>query len=164
VRLSLLLLLALPAVAAPLPPGTPQLAMRLEGVFGQPTTQLGVRGGGGVGAGWRLTDQLWIIGDASQRAAPGGGISALAIGLSATLDMTPIAPFFEIAVVDLSNRKALGYSLATRTGLGADWQLSRATALGIVVRTYSAFDPEDGNDTVAGLEAALRLVFTPGAK
>lgn len=159
-----LLLLALPAAAAPLPPGTAQLAIRLEGVFGQPTTQLGVRGGGGIGLGWRMTDQLWIIGDASQRAAPGGGIGALALGLQATLDATPLAPYLELTMVDLSNRKALGYSLATRTGLGADWQFARAMALGLVVRTYAAFDPEPGNNTVSGLEVVLRFVYMPGAK
>ncbi len=159
-----LLLLALPAAAAPVPPGTPKLTVRLEGVFGQPSTELGVRGGFGIGLGWRLTDQLWIIGDASQRAAPGGGIGALAVGLQATLDETPLTPYLELAMVDLSNRKALGYSLATRTGAGADWQFSRAMALGLVVRTYAAFDPQNGNNAISGLEAAFRFVYTPGAK
>jgi len=159
-----LLLLALPAAAAPLPEGTPHLQLRLEGVFGQPTTLLGVRGGGGAGFGWRLTDQLWIIGDAEQRAAPGGGISSLAFGLQATLDATPVAPYLELAVVDLSNRRALGYSLATRTGVGADWQTSKGVALGLVVRTFAAFDPVDGNAALSGLEGIFRLVFTPGAR
>ena len=156
--------LAFPASAAPLPAGAPRVNLRLEGVFGQPSTLYGVRGGGGAGFGFRLTDQLWIIGDAEQRAAPFGGISSLAFGLQATLDATPVSPYLELAVVDLSNRRALGYSLATRTGVGADWQFSRSTAIGLVVRTYAAFDPDDGNSTLSGLEAVLRVVFTPGAK
>ena len=163
-RLLALLLLALPAAAAPLPAGTPLLQVRLEGLFGQPTTLLGARGGGGIGVGWRLTDQLWVIGDAAQRAAPGGGIGSLAFGLQATLDATPVSPYLELAVVDMSNRKVVGYTLATRTGVGADWQFSRSLGIGLVVRTYAAFDPEAGNDTLAGLEGVLRLVFTPGAK
>ncbi len=160
----LLLLLAFPAAAAPLPAGSPQLQLRAEGIFGQPTNLLGARGGGGLGVGWRLTDQVWLIGDAAQRAAPGGGIGSLAFGLQATLDMTPIAPYVELAIVDLTNHAVLGYSLATRTGLGADWSFRKDLAVGIVVRTYTPFDPEANNSTIAGLEAALRLVFTPGAK
>ena len=162
-RLLVALLLAFPAGAAPLREGTPHLQLRLEGLFGQPTTQLGARGGFGLGVGWRLTDQLWIIGDAGQRAAPGGGIGSLAFGLQATLDSTPISPYLEVAMVDLSNRTALGYSLATRTGLGADWMFSRGAGIGIVVRTYTALDPEKDNPTLAGVEAALRLILTPGA-
>lgn len=159
-----LLLLALPVAAAPLPAGAPRLQLRFEGIFGQPTTLLGARPGAGVGLGYRLTDQLSIIGDAATRAAPGGGINSVAAGLQATLDATPVSPYFELAVVDLSNRAALGYSLATRTGLGADWAFSRALAVGLVVRSYTPFDPVAGNTTLAGLEAALRFVYTPGAK
>jgi hypothetical protein len=163
VRLLAALLLAFPAAAAPLRQGDPHLQLRLEGLFGQPTTQLGVRGGAALGLGWRMTDQLWVIGDAGQRAAPGGGIGSLAFGIQATLDATPISPYLELAVVDLSNRKALGYSLATRTALGADWMFSRGVGIGLVVRTYAALDPENDSSTLAGLEAAFRLVLTPGA-
>jgi hypothetical protein len=163
VRLLAAVLVAFPAAAAPLPPGTPQLQLRLEGLFGRPTTNLGVRGGLGVGAAFRMTDQLWVFGDAAHRAAPGGGIGSLALGLQATLDATPISPYLEVAMVDLSNRSALGYSLAARTGVGADWMFSRAAGIGLVVRTYAAFDPVNDNPTVAGLEAAFRLVINPGA-
>jgi hypothetical protein len=163
VRLLAALLLAFPAGAAPLRPGSPRLQLRFEGLFGQPTTQLGVRGGGALGLAWRLTDQLSVLGDAGARAAPGGAIGSLAFGVQATLDATPVAPYLELAVVDLSNRRALGYSLATRTGIGADWMFSRGAAIGVVVRTYTAFDPEKDNPSLAGLEAALRLVLTPGA-
>ena len=157
------LLLAFPAASAPLPPGSPHLQLRFEGLFGQPTTQLGVRGGAAFGAGWRMTDQLWVIGDAGARAAPGGGISSLAFGLQATLDATPIAPYLELAMVDLTNRSAVGYSLATRFGLGADWMFSRGAGIGVVFRTYTAIDPEKDTSTLSGLEGAFRLVITPGA-
>jgi hypothetical protein len=110
-----------------------------------------------------MNDQLWVFGDAAQRAAPGGGIGSLALGLQATLDATPVSPYLEVAMVDLSNRATLGYSLAARTGVGADWMFSRAAGLGVVVRTYAAFDPVNDNPTVAGVEAAFRLVLNPGA-
>ena len=159
-----LLSLAALLLAAPLPAGTPHLSLKLEGLFGQPTTLLGARGGAGAGVAWRMTDQISLMADLAQRAARGGGIGSVAVGLQATLDATPIAPYLELAIVQFTNREALGYSLATRTGAGADWQITPSLALGLVVRTYTAFDPEGQNDTLAGLEAALRLVFTPGAK
>jgi hypothetical protein len=162
VRLLAALLFSLPAAAAPLASGTPRLQLRLEALASQPSTRLPTRGGGGVGVGYRITDQLWIVADAATRAAPGGGIASVAAGLQATLDATPISPYLELAMVDLGNRKSVGYSLATRTGLGADWAFSRAWGLGLVVRTYTAFDGDDPG--LAGLEAALRFVFTPGAK
>jgi hypothetical protein len=159
-----LLPLAALLLAAPLRAGTPLVNLRLEGIFGQPTTLLGARGGVGLGGGFRLTDQVSLIADVAQRAARGGGIGSAAVGLQAMLDATPVAPYLELAVVQFTNRAVLGYSLATRTAAGADWQMTPAWALGLVVRTYAAFDPEGSNDTLAGLEAALRLVFTPGAK
>jgi len=158
------LLIAFPAAAAPLAQGTPHLQIRAEGLFGQPTTLLGARGGAGLGFGWRMTDQLWVVGDVAQRAAPNGGIGSIAAGLQATFDMTPISPYFELTVVDLTNHSVLGYSLATRTGLGADWAFRKDLAIGLVVRTYTPIDPDGNNATLAGLEAAVRLVFTPGAK
>lgn len=158
-----LLLFAFPAIAAPLPQATPRLELRLQGIAGEPSNLLGVRGGAGLGVGYRLTDQLAVIADAGRMAAPGGGISSLAFGLQATLDATPIAPYLELAVVDFTRKSAMGYSLATRTAAGADWQATRAIAIGLAVRTYAAFDPENGNDTLAGVEGLLRLVLTPGA-
>jgi hypothetical protein len=163
VRFLALTLLSLPAAAAPLAKDAPQIQLRLEGVFGQPTTLLGVRGGFGIGVAYRMTDQLWLIADAAERAAPRGGIASVAAGLQATLDATPVAPYLELTVVELSNRSVLGYSLATRTGIGADWAFSRRLALGVVVRTYLPFDPEGNNAALAGLEAIFRLVITPGA-
>jgi len=157
------LLLAFPAAAGPLRPGAPRLQLRLEGLFGEPTTRLGARGGAGLGAAWRLSDQLWFVGDAGQRAAPGGGIGSLALGVQLTLDATPISPYLELAMAGLSNRASLGYSFATRLGLGADWMFSRATGIGVVVRTYTALNPANDNTTPAGVEGAFRLVLTPGA-
>jgi hypothetical protein len=164
---ALFALAALPLRAASLKPGTPALSLRLEGIFGQPTGLLGVRGGGGFGLGYRLSDQLAIVGDVAQRAAPGGGISSLAFGIQATLDATPIAPYLEVAVVDLGPQRTLGYSLATRTGLGADYRLSRSWLFGLVVRTLIAVDADSdkyGNlVTTGGTEAALRFTYLPGA-
>jgi hypothetical protein len=161
-------LFALPLSAAPLPPGEPALSLRLEGMVGQPTTLLGARGGVGIGAGYRLTDQLSLVADVAQRAAPRGGISSVAVGLQATLDMTPVAPYLELAVVDAGPRETLGYSLATRTGLGADWFVSPRFAVGLSVRTFTALDAMTNvhyvSITGGGTEAALRLVYFPGGK
>jgi hypothetical protein len=149
--------------AAPLKEGTPQLQLRVEAIAGQPTTQLGPRGGAGVGVGYRLTDQVWVVADAQTRAAPGGGVYSLAGGLQATLDMTPIEPYFELALVEfLGNTNALGYSLATRIGLGADYRFAPGCSVGAVVRTYTAFDTNDS--ALAGFEVALRFSFTPGER
>jgi hypothetical protein len=63
----------------------------------------------------------------------------------------------------LSNRPSLGYSLAARLGLGADWMFSRATGIGIVVRTYTALNLANDSATPAGVEGAFRLVLVPGA-
>ena len=164
---ALFTLAAMPLRAAPLRPGTPALSLRLEGIFGQPTGLLGVRGGGGIGLGYRLSDQLSIVADAAQRAAPHGGIGSLAFGIQATLDTTPISPYLEVAVVDLGPQKTLGYSLATRTGLGADYRLSPRWAVGLVFRTLIAVDADTNRFgdqvTTGGTEVALRLIFIPGA-
>ncbi len=165
--LAFIALAALPLRAASLRSGTPALSLRLEGIFGQPTGLLGVRGGGGIGLGYRLSDQLALVADAAQRAGPHGGIGSLAFGIQATLDATPISPYIEVAVVDLTPQKTLGYSLATRTGLGADYQLTRSWAVGLIVRTLIAVDANSdryGNFvTTGGTEAALRFIFIPGA-
>ncbi len=163
-RLVAALLVAFPASAAPLAQGASRLSMRLEGLVGQPSTDLPTRAGAGVGFGYRLTDQLSVIGDAGSRANPGGGLTSIAAGLQATLDATPISPYLELAMVDFVGHGNLGYSLATRTGLGADWMFSRAFGVGVVGRNYTAIDPAPNSPTVAGFEVAIRFVFTPGAK
>jgi hypothetical protein len=48
--------------------------------------------------------------------------------------------------------------------VGADYFFARSFAVGVVVRTYTAFDPENNDNTLAGFEAALRFTFTPGAR
>jgi hypothetical protein len=164
VRLAALFLLSLPAAAASLKEGTPALQLRLEAFGGQPTSLLGPRGGAGVGFAYKLADQLSVIADVASRPAPGGGITSFAAGLQATLDITPIEPYLEVAVIAFTNRNALGYSLATRTSGGVDYKLTPRYAVGVVVRTYAAFDPRNDDNTLAGFEAALRFTFTPGAK
>ena len=133
-------LAALPLRAASLRPGLPALSLRLEGIFGQPTGLLGVRGGGGIGS--------------------------LAFGIQATLDATPVSPYIEFAVVDLTPQKTLGYSIATRTGLGADYHLSRSWLIGLVVRTLIAVNADSDLSrnlvTTGGTEAALRFTYLPG--
>lgn len=158
---ALALLLALPAAAASLKEDTPRFQLRLEVLGGEPTSLLGPRAGLGAGAAFLLTDQLSLFADGQSRPAPGGGIHSLALGLSATLDITPVEPYIEVAVAALTNRTALGYSLAARTGAGADLRVARALAVGVVVRTYTPFE---GDTAVAGFEAALRLSFILGAK
>jgi hypothetical protein len=165
VRLAALcLLLCLPAAAASLKEGTPALQLRIEAFGGQPTTLLGPRAGAGIGFGYKLSDQIWVIADTASRAAPGGGITSFAAGLQATLDITPIEPYLEVAVVTFTNRSALGYSLATRTSGGIDYKLTPRFGIGVVVRTYAAFDPQNNDNTLAGFEAALRFTFMPGAR
>jgi hypothetical protein len=158
------LLSAVPAAAASVDEGTPRLQLRVEALAGQPTTLLGTRAGLGVGLGWKLTDQISAVGDAQTRAAPGGGITSFAAGLAATLDITPVEPYIEVAVVTFTNGTALGYSLAARTGVGADFPFARGLAVGAVVRSYIPFDARSGASAVAGVEAAVRLAFTPGAR
>jgi hypothetical protein len=158
---ALALFVTLPAAAAPLKEDAPRLQLRVEALAGQPTSLLGARAGLGLGAALQVTDQVSLIADGQSRPAPGGGIHSLALGLSATLDITPIEPYIEVAVAALTNRAVLGYSLAARTGAGADVRLSRAFAIGAVVRTYTPFN---GDTAVAGFEAALRFTFIPGAK
>jgi hypothetical protein len=165
VRLAVLLvLLARPVAAAPLKEGAPALQLRIDAFGGQPTTLLGPRAGLGAGFAYKLSDQLSVIADAGSRAAPGGGINSFAAGLQGTLDITPIEPYLELAVVTLTNRNALGYSLATRTSGGANYYFTRRFGIGVVVRTYAAFNPQNNDNTLAGFEAALRFVFIPGAR
>jgi hypothetical protein len=159
-----LLAAALPSAAAPLKPGTPALELRLEALGGQPTTLLGPRLGAGVGLAYRLTDQLAAVGDVQLRPGPGGGIASFAAGVQGTLDITPVVPYLEVAMAALTNRAALGYSSALRAGAGADYWFSRALAVGVVGRTYTAFDRRAGASGIDGFEASVRFTCTPGAR
>ena len=59
---------------------------------------------------------------------------------------------------------AAGYSLATRTALGADWRIAPAFALGLSVRTLTPLDSPNGVTPLSGTEIAARFVWVPGAK
>ena len=164
-RVPLLVLFACPGLlAAPLERGTPLFSLRMEGLVGQPTTRLSARAGGALGVAVRLTDQLAAIGDVGTRAAPRGPLTTIALGLSATIDATPVAPFVELSVVQIGPRGTAAYSLATRTAFGADWSFARGLAIGLVVRQFLAFDPVVDGDAPGGTEAAIRFVYTPGGK
>jgi len=174
-RFALCAVLALPAAAAPLRPGSPALSLRLETAFVRPGDDSNSRGASaGLGAAWRLTDQLSVVGGASQsllsvQQVPGGprvsrGLTMMSAGLEALLDATPIAPFLELCVVQLLPQSAAGYSLATRTALGADWRIAPAFALGLSVRTLTPLDSPNGVTPLSGTEIAARFVWVPGAK
>jgi hypothetical protein len=170
VRLAVLLL-ALPAAAAPAGRGTSPLSLRIETGYLQPVNSDEARGGGvGAGAAYRFTDQLAAIASASQnfvwvrpltgRARARHALTAVALGASALLDDTPVAPFLELSVVQLIPRSAAGYSYAARTGLGADWRLAPAYAVGLAVRTLTPLDGPDALTAATGIEVAARLVWT----
>jgi hypothetical protein len=80
------------------------------------------------------------------------------------LDITPVVPYLEVAVVALTNRSALGYSVALRAGGGADLRVGRGLAVGVVARTYAAADPRRSGSGLSGFEGALRFTFIPGAR
>ena len=65
-------------------------------------------------------------------------------------------------MVLLGPERTAGYSLAVRTGLGADWRVTPAFAIGLSVRTLT---PLDGTATTAaaGAELVLRMVLTPAS-
>jgi len=160
-------------LAAPLRPGEAALSVRLETAYLQPDVDASRRGGGaGLSLGYRLTDQLSVVGGASASLLwfpPGAGgarqtqrVTMASAGLEALLDTTPIAPFLELCMVRLFPEGAAGYSLATRTSLGADWLFSAPFALGLVVRTLTPLD-SPGGVTALGAEVALRFTWTPAA-
>jgi len=174
-RFALCAVLALPAAAAPLRSGSPALSLRVETAYVEPGDgSSSSRGAGaGVGAAWRLTDQLSVVGGTSQsllsvRQLPGGprvarGLTMISAGLEAMLDATPIAPFLQLCFVQLLPQTAAGYSLATRTALGADWRIAPAFALGLSVRTLTPLDSPSGVTPLGGTEIAARFVWVPGA-
>jgi hypothetical protein len=160
-------------LAAPLRPGAPALALRLETAYVDPGDSSARGGGAGISAGYRLTDQLSVVAGASRSRLwllpPGGGprqsrsLSMISAGLEALLDATPIAPFLELCMVRLMPEHAAGYSLAVRTALGADWRLAPAFAVGLAVRTLSPLDGIGGLTAVGGTEIAARFTWMPGA-
>jgi len=162
-------------LAAPLRPGDVALSVRLETAYLQPDGDSSSRGGGaGLSLGYRLTDQLSAIGGASasllwSQPAAGGPrqrqhLAMVFAGLEALLDATPIAPFLELCVVRLLPESAAGYSLATRTSLGADWLFAERFALGLAVRTLTPLDTSGGISALGGAEVALRFIWTPAGR
>jgi hypothetical protein len=165
------LLLALPAAAAPPTGGTSPLSLRIEAGYLQPTDSDAVRGGGvGAGAEYRFTDRVGAFASVSQNLVwvrPGAGgararhsLTAVALGASALLDDTPVAPFVDLSVVRLIPNSASGYSYAARIALGADWRFAPAYALGLAVGTLTPLDGPDALTSAIGVEVAARLVWT----
>ena len=165
---SLLLFIALAAStarAAPPRPISSPLWLVLEGVYAAPGGEPSRGPGGALRLGYRFTDQLSSAVGFETLFARGGPVTGLSAGFEATLDSTPIAPFLELSLVRADPVSRAGFSLAQRTGFGADWRLSRAVALGAVVRYFSPLDNEAplGGTSLAGIELAFRLVLIPGA-
>ena len=159
-----LALAALPAFGAPLKPSQPPVWVAVEGIFGQPGADLSRGGGGGLRLGYRITDQISVAGGFSTLLAHGKPVTMAAAGLEATLDSTPIAPFLELSILRADPVSRTDFTLAQRTGFGADYLVGRGVAIGAVVRYVTPLD-SGGNlaaAPVAGLEIGLRLVFTPG--
>jgi hypothetical protein len=156
-------LLALPsgnAHGAPLRPGSPVLSLELEGQLVQPGGTQTRGGGAAIGGEVRLSDQLSAIASVSGLALGSGAAGTVGVGLRAWLDLTPVAPFVEVQIVDLLPPAAIGYQLATRLGAGADWRISPNVSLGLALRALAPVDPTPivANPT-GGLELALRLVI-----
>ena len=159
-----MLLLAL-LLAAPLRPGEGALSVRLEMAYLQPDS--GIQGGtAGLALAYRLTDQLSVVGGASAGLLSPNSqrLTMASAGLEALLDSTPLAPFLELCVVRLLPESAAGYSLATRTSLGADFRIARAFAVGLAVRTLTPLDGAGGISALGGTEIALRFTWTPAAR
>ncbi|MFL5414317.1 MAG: hypothetical protein ACJ79D_23345 [Myxococcales bacterium] len=160
----------LAALAQPSP-----LSFRLETAYLQPTSDDEVRGvGAGLGAGYRVTDQISVVGAASRgtvwtrNGQPAGAprvsrpVSLFAAGAQAVLDATPIAPFLEATLAQLTPGDIAGYSVAARIALGADWAFVRSWAVGLAVRSLFPLDaPGGGFNSVGGVEIAARLIWTP---
>jgi hypothetical protein len=160
----------LAALAQPSP-----LSFRLETGYLQPTSDDAVRGvGAGFGAGYRLTDQISVVASASRNnvwtrnGQPEGAprvsrpLSLFSAGAAAVLDATPVAPFLEATLAQLTPGDVAGYSIAARIALGADWAFVRSWAVGLAVRTLFPLDaPGGGFNSVGGIEIAARLIWTP---
>lgn len=163
--LALLLLAAGPARSAPLRPGEPPVWVAVEGLFGEPGASASRGGGAGLRIGYRLNDQLSTAAGFATLFARGGPVTMLAAGLEATLDSTPISPFLELSVMRADPVGRTGFTLAQRSGFGADLRIKPGVALGAVVRYVTPLD-SDGlllTTGLAGLEFGLRFVFTPAA-
>ena len=164
-----MLLVAL-LLATPLRPGDAAVSVRLEAGYVQPDRDSTNQGGGaGLSLAYHLTDQLSAVAGASASllwAVPAGGgprqarrLTMASAGLEALFDATPVAPFLELCVVRLLPESAAGYSLATRTSLGADWRFAPRFAAGLVVRTLTPLDSAGGVTALGGTEVAFRFTW-----
>jgi hypothetical protein len=162
--------LALLAAAASVSP----VSVRFEAAYLHSAGGDVARGGGiGLGAAFRLSDQISVVAGASQNvvwlrdpltpAAPRASrsLTLLSAGLFALLDATPVAPFLELTLVRAGQEDVAGYTFAARTALGADFRFLPAWALGLAVRTQSPLDSPGGVTALGGTEVAARLVWTP---
>jgi hypothetical protein len=156
--------LARPAAAAPLPRGQPPLWLALEGLYAEPGGDASRGPGAGLRLGYRFTDQFSAVVGFSTLLPRGGPLTNVAAGFEATLDDTPIAPFLELSVLRADPVGRAGFTLAQRTGFGADVRLAPGVAVGAVVRYVTPLDPEPGlsGSSLSGLELGLRLVLVPG--
>ena len=151
------------ASAAPLRPSDPALSFVLEGLYGVPGAEASRGAGAGLRVGYRVNDQVQTAAGFSTTLAHGKPVTLLAAGFEAVLDLTPIAPFLELSVVRADPADRVGYSLATRTGFGADYRFSKSMAVGAVLRYFT---PLDASGPLVGslpnqFEFALRLVLIP---
>lgn len=161
-------------VATPLRPGDAAVSVRLETAYVQPDDSSSTRGGGaGVSLAYHLTDQFSVVGGASASllwSAPAAGgarevqrLIMASAGLEALLDATPVAPYLEFCVVRLLPESAAGYSLATRTSVGADWLFAGPFALGLAVRTLTPLNSPAGVSALGGIEVAVRFTWNLAA-
>ena len=165
-RACLLVLLAAAGTrASPMRAGTQPIWLVLEGLYAAPGGEPSRGGGAGVRAGYRVTDQVSAALGFETLFARGGPVTGISAGFEAMLDSTPIAPFLELSLVRADPFSRAGFSLAQRSGFGADWKLSPAFAVGAVVRYFAPLDaagPLAGTG-IAGIEFGLRIVLVPGA-
>jgi len=159
-------------VAALLSPSP--LSLRFEASYLQPAPTDVAKGiGAGLGASYRLTDQIAVIASASENVVwtragqPAGAprvsrsVFTVGGGALAVLDATPVAPFLEATLVGLAPQEIAGYSLAGSIAVGADWAFVRAWAVGIAVRSLTPLDSPGGITAASGIAIATRLVWTP---
>ena len=153
-----------PALAASQKPLQPPLWIAVEGLFAQPGADLSRGAGGGLRLGYRITDQISAAGGFATLLAHGSPVTLFALGLEATLDSTPIAPFLELSILRADPVGRTDFTLAQRTGFGADYSLRRGVAIGAVVRYVTPLDSGGtlAASSITGLEFGLRLVLTPG--
>jgi hypothetical protein len=149
------------------------LSLRLETSYLQPTSSDATRGVGvGIGASYRLTDQISAVGSASENvvwardeslsgARVSRSLALFSAGALAVLDATPIAPFLEATLVALTPNQVTGYSFAARFAIGADWAFLPSWAAGLAVRSLSPLDSPGGVAALGGIEIAARLIWTP---